>query len=370
MSAKNLVNKLLSEADIQVNGNRPWDIQIHDERFYNRVLSEQSLGLGESYIEGWWDCSQLDEMFSRLFEARLDQKIKQSPSAIFAVLSHRLFNHQTKDKAKLSIQRHYDLGNDLFQAMLDKEMNYSCAFWHNATHLDEAQQNKLELICQKLQMSPGMRLLDIGCGWGSLAKYAATHYGVEVVGITISENQKNWAINNCRGLPITIQLLDYRDVIGEFDRIVSVGMFEHVGYKNYSELMNVVHKHLNESGIFLLHTIGSNVTSYAGDPWINRYIFPNGMIPSITQIGKAIEPYFVMEDWHNFGAYYDKTLMAWNMNFQTHWNELKSHYNQTFYRMWSYYLLFCAALFRTRQTQLWQIILSKNGLKGGYHFRY
>lgn len=370
MSSQELVKTLLAQANIQINGSRPWDIQVHDEQFYDRVLSDDSMGLGESYVEGWWDCPRIDELIVKIVEAKLEKKIKNHPLSYLKILYHRLFNHQTIRKAKKAIKKHYDLGNNLFQAMLDKEMNYSCAFWKNATTLDEAQHNKLELICQKLKLSPGMRLLDIGCGWGSLAKYAARNYGVEVLGVTISEKQKNWAIENCLGLPVTIELKDYRDIKGQFDRVVSVGMFEHVGHKNYSTLMQIVHQNLKDDGIFLLHTIGSNITGYTADPWINKYIFPDGMLPSISLIGKAIEPYFVMEDWHNFGAYYDQTLMAWHANFTAHWPAIKDHYGSEFFRMWTYYLLFCAGLFRTRKIQLWQIVLSKNGLRGGYHFRY
>lgn len=370
MSSKKFVTNLLECADIEINGSRPWDIQIHNEQLFDRVLSDKSLGLGESYIEGWWDSNKLDEMITKLLDAKIDLKIKNSLHLTFQFMICRFFNYQNKLRAKKAVQHHYDLGNNLFQAMLDKEMNYSCAFWENASTLDEAQINKMDLICQKLQLSPGMRLLDIGCGWGGLAHHAAKYYGVGVVGITLSEPQQKWALKKCQGLPVNILLRDYRDIKGEFDRIVSVGMFEHVGYKNYQIFMDLVSKHLNQDGLFLLHTIGNNGSYHSGDPWLNKYIFPNGMLPSITQIGRAIEPYFVMEDWHNFGAYYDQTLVAWHQNFNRAWNELKHHYNESFHRMWNYYLLSCAGLFRARQIQLWQIVLSKNGCKGGYQMRY
>ena len=370
MSAKELVKKLLSYADIEINGSRRWDIQVNDERLYDRVIADQSLGLGESYIEGWWDCARIDEMMAKLIDAKINHKLKNNLRLSFQLILHRIFNYQTKRQSKQSVHHHYDLGNNLFQHMLDKEMNYSCAFWENASTLDEAQQNKMELICQKLKLSPGMRLLDIGCGWGALAKYAAQNYGVEVLGITLSEQQKNLAADKCRSLPISIKLMDYRDLKGDFDRIVSVGMFEHVGYKNYPTFMHKAFQHLKDDGIFLLHTIGNSSTEYSGDPWLNKYIFPQGMLPSISQIGNAIEPYFVMEDWHNFGAYYDKTLMAWYQNFNKHWPTLEKQYDHSFYRMWHYYLLSCAGLSRARQIQLWQIVLSKNGLKGGYQYRY
>ena len=362
-----IFDKLFLQAGITVNGNRPWDIQIHDDRFYKRVLKDYSIGLGESYMEGWWDCEQIDEVIAHLLNAQVLQKLQKSPRDLISLISHQLFNFQTRSKGKEVAEKHYNLGNVLYQRMLGKTMCYSCAYWKNAANLDEAQQNKMELICRKLMLRPGMRLLDIGCGWGSLAKYAAERYGVEVVGTTISVEQKHWTKEACAGLPIKILLNDYRDLPLEvFDRIVSVGMFEHVGYKNYDKFMQGVFERLSNDGIFLLHTIGSNASYTYGDKWLTKYIFPNGMLPSIAQIGKAIENRFVMEDWQNFGVYYDQTLLAWHHNFNAHWDELKSTHDERFKRMWNYYLLSCAGAFRARQTQLWQVVLSKHGLKDGF----
>ncbi|MDH7528362.1 MAG: cyclopropane fatty acyl phospholipid synthase, partial [Ignavibacteria bacterium] len=250
--------------------------------------------------------------------------------------------------------------------MLDKRMNYSCAYWKDATNLDEAQENKLELICKKLYLKPGMRVLDIGCGWGAFAKYAAEKYGVEVVGITVSKEQLKLAKELCDGLPVEIRLQDYREVNEKFDRIVSIGMFEHVGYKNYREYFKIAAKNLKDDGIFLLHTIGSNISTKSTDAWTHKYIFPNGMLPSLAQISKTVENLFVIEDVHNFGADYDKTLMAWYNNFKNNWHKLKDKYGERFYRMWEYFLLSCAGAFRARKNQLWQIVLSKKGILGGY----
>jgi cyclopropane-fatty-acyl-phospholipid synthase len=264
-------------------------------------------------------------------------------------------------------EKHYDIGNQLFIKMLDKRMAYSCGYWKHAHNLNEAQEAKMELICQKIGLKPGMKVLDIGCGWGSFAKYAAEKYAVEVVGITISKNQLELAQNLCQGLPITLRLQDYRNLNESFDRIVSIGQMEHVGYKNYKTYFDVVHKCLADDGIFLLHTIGSNKPVHKADPWFEKYIFPNGMLPAISQLSSAFENKFIMEDWHNFGIYYDKTLMAWYENFNTHWDEIKQDYDDRFYRMWKYYLLACAGAFRARSIQLWQIVFSKNGIPGGYH---
>lgn len=366
MATKALVDEILQTAGITLNGNNPWDMQVHNDRLYGRLLEKGSLSLGEAYLDAWWDCTALDDFFFRLMHAGIETKIKKNKHLLFRILIGKLINLQTKQRAFEVGEKHYDLGNDLFTNMLDSNMNYTCAYWKNATTLEQAQLAKLELVCQKLMLRPGMRVLDIGCGWGALAKYAATKYGVHVVGVTISVEQAKYAQQNCQGLPIDIRVQDYRDVNESFDRVVSLGMFEHVGHLNYSTYMQLVHHCLKDEGLFLLHTIGSNQTVYRSDEWISKYIFPNGMLPSITQIGKTTENLFVMEDWHNFGADYDKTLMSWQENFTKNWDNLKSRYNERFYRMWNYYLLSCAGGFRAREMQLWQIVFSKKGLPGGY----
>jgi cyclopropane-fatty-acyl-phospholipid synthase len=358
--------ELLSLAGIKINGDDPWDIRVHDPSFYQRVLSQGSLGLGESYMDGWWDCERLDEFFFKLLRSGAESKVKENPAVVFQALMARIVNMQAKARAFQIGERHYDLGNALFQKMLDKRLVYSCAYWKDARTLDEAQENKLELICRKLGLRAGMKLLDIGCGWGGLLKYAAEKYQVQGVGITVSKEQAELAKSLCQGLPVEIRLQDYRDVAEKFDQIVSVGMIEHVGYKNYRTYMEVVDRCLKEDGLFLLHTIGGSRSVKTVDSWMNRYIFPNGMLPSIKQLGGSIEGLFVMEDWHNFSADYDQTLMAWHKNLEGHWDEIKSAYDERFHRMWVYYLLSCAGAFRARRNQLWQIVLAKKGVVGGY----
>ncbi len=357
---------LLSQADITINGNKPYDIVVHNNQLYPAVLSNGSLALGEAYMDNWWDCASLDNFFYRIARSDVYNRVPKNISSLCMYLQAKLMNLQSQSRAFQVGEQHYDLGNDLFKAMLDKNMFYSCAYWKNADTLDKAQENKCELICKKLYLQPGMKLLDIGCGWGGLALYAAKNYGVKVVGVTISKEQADYAREITKGYPIEIRLQDYRDIDESFDRIVSVGMFEHVGYKNYATFMNISHKLLKDGGLLLLHTIGSNSSQPHGDPWLNKYIFTNGMLPSIEQIAQASQDLFIMEDWHNFGADYDKTLMAWNANFEKNWPQLKSSYNDRFYRMWNYYLLSCAGIFRARAIQLWQIVFSKSGVLGGY----
>lgn len=363
---KGAVQALLDKADIHINGSNPWDIKVHDDRLYQRVMSDRSLGLGEAYMDGWWDTPALDQFVFRLLRADIDKSVKGNWKLIASALLARVVNLQSKHRAFQVGEEHYDKGNALYKVMLDKRMTYTCAYWKNATNLDGAQEAKLELVCQKLHLKGGERLLDIGCGWGSFMKYAAEKYNVSCVGVTVSKEQIELGRELCQGLPIEFRLQDYREVNEKFDHVISLGMFEHVGYKNYRIFSEVAERCLKDDGLFLLHTFGQSVSTYAPDPWFHKYIFPNGMAPSIEQLGKAWEHLFVMEDWHNMGPNYDPTLMAWFKNFDEHWGELKDLYDDRFYRMWKYYLLSLAGVFRARGFQLWQVVLSKKGLVGGY----
>lgn len=364
---KILIEKLLDMADVKINGSRPFDIRVHDERFYKRAVTEAELGMGESYMDGQWDVDKLDELIFRIIKAYLQNKIKRNYKIVLQLAGFYLINMQSRRRAYIIGEKHYDLGNDLFKLMLDKRMNYSCAYWRDASTLEEAQENKLDLICRKLYLKPGMRILDIGCGWSAFGKYAAEKYDVKVTGVTVSKEQVVLGKELCKDLPVEIRYQDYRDVNERFDRIVSVGMIEHVGYKNYRDYFKLAAKNLTENGIFLLHSIGDVRSTKNTDAWTHKYIFPNGMLPSAAQLGKAIEGLFVMEDWHNFGADYDKTLMAWYRNFSGSWDLLKQKYGERFFRMWKYFLLSSAGAFRARnKNQLWQIVLSKGGIPGGY----
>ena len=366
-NGQNIVQEMLAPSDVRINGDRPWDLRVHDPRFCDRVLSGGSLALGESYMDGWWDCDALDRFFERILTHRLDKEAaKKSARLLPAVLLARMRNAQNRSRAYEIGRHHYDIGNRLFSLMLDPWFNYSCGYWESADTLDEAQEAKLDLVCRKTGLQPGMRVLDIGCGWGGFAKYAAARFGASVHGITVSGEQVSHARDFCRGLDVRIQLEDYRDLHERYDRIVSIGMFEHVGYRNYRRFMEVAHRCLKDDGLFLLHTIGGNSSVHSTDPWIRKYIFPNSMLPSARQITRAAEGLFVLEDWHGFGPHYDPTLMAWHRNVTTSWPELADTYDERFRRMWTYYLLSCAGSFRARRNQLWQIVFSKNGVRGGY----
>lgn len=356
---------LLAGEDIQENGSRPWDIQIHEPTVYQRFMREGRLGLGESYMDGDWDCEDLAEFFYRILAANFTDRVDWWRMVI-PYLRARVFNLQSPARVGAVAERHYDLGNHLFEKMLDKRMVYSCAYWQNASDLDTAQEHKLDLVCRKLGLQPGMRVLDVGFGWGSFARFAAERYGVEVEGITISREQLALAEANCAGLPVKLHLKDYRALTGQWDRVVSIGMLEHVGRKNYDTFMARTRDWLTPDGLALVHTIVGRYPVRRSDPWITKYIFPGGMVPTPGQLGKAVEGKLVLEDVHNIGADYDKTLLAWWANFDQHWPELKDEYGDRFYRMWRYYHHYCAGSFRARYNHVWQMVLSRHGVPGGY----
>lgn len=366
------IQSILDKADVVINGSRPHDIQLLDERALKQVIKKGSLGLGEAYMAGWWDCERLDELSFHFCRAAMDQEVRLSLPQVLYQLSTKIINYQSNRRSKQVAEKHYNLDNDLFELMLGKSMAYSCAYWKNTDNLTSAQLAKYELICKKLHLSSQDSLLDIGCGWGGLAAYATEHYGCHVVGISNASKQVAYAKARYQHLPVDFYLADYRDLANynpkqrQFSKLVSVGAFEHIGSKNYLSFLRLMKSQLSTDGLFLLHTIGNNETQVSTDPWINKYIFPNGHLPSMLELSQAIEKTFLVEDWQNFGNYYDQTLLAWHQNFETHWDSLKLRFDPQFYRMWRYYLLMCAGLFRSRQAQLWQIVMSKTGIIGGY----
>ena len=367
-AARRTLEQLLAPADVAVGRGRPWDLVVHDERFYERVLAQGAFGFGASYIDGWWDADAVDETVARLLRAGSDDGVVDWRTRML-LAEVRLRNLQTTRRAKQVAHAHYDLSNELFAAMLGPTMNYSCGYWREANDLDAAQTAKMELVCRKLGIRAGDRVLDIGCGWGGLARHAAERHGATVVGITVSEPQAEWAREATRGLDVTILQVDYRAPQlarhAPFDKIVSIGMFEHVGRKNHVTFVEIARRLLADDGLFLLHTIGNDHSST--DEWVNRYLFPNGQLPSSRDLTRAICGRVVLEDWHSFGADYDRTLMAWHGNFERWAATPAFRQPRSFYRMWRYYLLSFAGCFRSRvRNQLWQLVLSKHGVPGGH----
>jgi cyclopropane-fatty-acyl-phospholipid synthase len=361
------VAEILAHADIAIDGNRPWDVQVRDTRLYRRLLLEGSLGSGESYMDGWWEVEALDEFFARLFASVDPYLTFSSRAARWLAWRSAVFNRQRLRHSADVARAHYDIGNDLYHAMLDRHMQYTCAYWKGASTLDEAQEQKLHLICRKLHLEPGMSVLELGGGFGGLAYILASSYRCRVVSYNISHEQVAHARALCKDLPVRIEEKDYRESVWEpekFDRVASIGLCEHIGHKNYRAFFELVRGRLKARGLFLMHTIGGNQSCTCTDAWIDRYIFPNGVVPSVAQLGAAMEGNFVVEDWHNFGPDYDPTLMYWWENFRGAWPRLREKYGERFYRMWRYYLMSSAGAFRSRRLQLWQLVLSHGDVPG------
>jgi cyclopropane-fatty-acyl-phospholipid synthase len=340
---------------------------VRDPRAYARVLRHGSVGFGEAYMEGWLDCERVDLMADRAYRANLAKQIEVRP-AILQALKVRFNPFGSRSRSFEIGEWHYDTGNDLFEIMLDSYMIYSCGYWQQAQTLEMAQRDKLEMICRKLQLEPGMRVLDIGCGWGGLARYAAEHYGVTVVGITVSKQQVDLGTRLSAGLPVELRYLDYRDLNETFDRVVSVGMFEHVGRRHYRDFFRTCERCLKSSGILLLHTVGY-LKQQTINRWYDKYIMPGVEFPTVANIIQNAGKNFVMEDFHTWhGSHYDKTLMAWFERFDAGWGQLKQNYGETFYRMWKLYLQGCAGAFRAERMRVWQVVFSKGGIPGGYAY--
>jgi cyclopropane-fatty-acyl-phospholipid synthase len=372
MGSRDLCESVLDSAGVRVDGDRPWDIRVHDGRFWDRVVSDGTLGLGESYMDGWWDCDALDEMMARALRAGGERAIARNWRTAFHALRARAINLQTRRRARQVARRHYDIDDSLYMSFLDPYNQYTCAYFKDlpADALDRAQEAKMDLICRKLRLREGDRVLDIGCGWGGLARWMAERHGCRVTGINIADGQVEYARRHVPSAAVEIVRMDYRDVPsaypGAFDKVVSVGMAEHVGWRNHRALFGAARSAMGRDGLFLLQTCGQDVSRPIADPWIDRYIFPNGCVPSPAQLTSAAEGSFVLEDWHSMGPHYDRTLMNWWQRFERAWPGFRERYGDRFYRMFRYYMLSCAGAFRARQMQLFQAVWSPEGVPGGY----
>jgi cyclopropane-fatty-acyl-phospholipid synthase len=364
-NAEAVVREIFESAGVGVEGKKPGDIHVKNDAFYGRLLREASIGLGESYMDEWWECDELNLFIEKLLRVDIKKKIQGSLRMKLLTLQALVTNMQSRARAKQVAEAHYDIGNDLYEVMLCKRMVYTCGYWKNAKNLAEAQEAKLELICKKAGLQPGMRVLDLGCGFGGFAMYAAEKHGVDVLGVTISTEQQKWgaATAKKKGLDkVELRLQDYRTVGGKFDRVVSIGMMEHVGWRNHRHLMEVVHRCLHRDGIAVIHTIGSNENQKHGIPFFEKHIFPNAASPSIAQLGNAMENLFVLEDVHNIGPDYGPTCIAWWKNFEAGYHTLdQKKYDRRFWRMWRFYLLAAAGAVQARESQLWHLVLTHIG---------
>lgn len=369
-SVKCIVVDLLSRAGVGVDGRQPWDLRVLDDRFYGRVAAQASLGFGDSYVDGWWECPRIDELIHRLLSHDLEAELGTDLGVRLQLLKAKLWNLQAPSRSP-AVAAHYDLGNEFFERVLGKTVMYSCAYWRRAGDLDAAQLAKIELVANKLDVVAGDHVVDLGCGWGALAEHLATTRGCRVTAVTISPAQASYVRRRCAGLPVDVIEADYRDprvvAAGPYDKIACVGMMEHVGRKNYRSFLALCARLVKRDGLCLVHTIGTSVTTDVTDPWIERRIFPGSVLPSVVDVARAAEGQLTLEDWHSLGADYDRTLLAWHDNFAAYAASGELRRGERFERTWRYYLLSFAGCFRTRRTiQLWQMVFSRDGKQGGY----
>lgn len=364
MHLKKEVEKLFNEIGVTIGGSNPRDPIVYNDEVWGRIAGGGAVAMGETFMDKYWDVDDLADFVYRIQKSTFDWKSVISAGSMLFILRHKFFNLQIGHRAYEVAEEHYDLGNDLYQVMLDKRMIYTAGYWDNVDTLNAAQEAKLDLICRKLGLQKGQSILDIGCGWGGFMKYATEKYSVHCVGLSVSKEQITYAQELCAGLSIEFVLVDYQkyEPKQKFDHIVSIEMFEAVGQKNYRTYMNKVSDWLTDDGVFLLQTIASTQKKPLADPWIEKYIFPNGQLPNKQLIIQSTEGALDIHDWHSLGDSYDKTLMAWWSNFDKAYSSLdQTKYDERFYRMWKYYLHICAGGFRSGYLDVWQILMTKKG---------
>ncbi|XP_021964854.2 cyclopropane-fatty-acyl-phospholipid synthase [Folsomia candida] len=373
-----IVIKKLDQVGITINKGGPCDIKNRNfmtsqDTVYIRAINEGILGFGESYMDGDWDAEDIPAVFYKIFanDAPILRMFMNPWNRFLYYMQFSFFNLQTKQRVYDVAKIHYDLGNEFFENMLDSTMNYTCGYFKDTDNLEKAQLAKMDFVAAKLGIKQGMTVLDIGCGFGGMARHLAINYGATVTAVTISKEQATFAQQACRGLPVTVKVMDYRDVSGTYDRVVSLGDLEHIGPANYGTFFKTVSRCLKEDGLCLIHCMGNyhDVMPHQ-EPFSAKYVFPGACLPYYTEVMGSLQNLFLIEDWHNFGNDYNLTSVAWRDNFIRNWPKLqqldKIKYDDRFYRMWTFYLGVAIALYKARKIQLWQIVLSKHGVVGGY----
>lgn len=346
-------------------------LQVVDKSAWYDIITKQNLGIAESYMHGKVEID-LVPFFTTLLNGTAIGTRRKETSFVHVIdalnapmqLSARLFNQQTRERSTRVTKQHYDAGNDLYEVMLGPSMSYTCAYWRNANNLDEAQTAKFDLVRRKLELRPGMKVVDLGMGWGTAAAYMHQHGNVDVTGVSLSEEQVKWAQAHLVKPGLRFIFSDYRDhcddpeYAGAYDRVYSIGMLEHVGFHNHWSFFKCIKKLLKPDGLAVVHTIGEPDPVPVMDPFLDTYIFPGAVIPALSGLTSAFENDFILEDFQNFGHDYSKTLAAWHINAQKFFEKNPGAYSQEFQRMWNYYLKICEVLFDLRINQLWHFVLS------------
>mmetsp|Transcript_37565 Transcript_37565/g.87936 ORF Transcript_37565/g.87936 Transcript_37565/m.87936 type:complete len:496 (+) Transcript_37565:76-1563(+) len=352
-------------------------VKITDDSAWWDIIIRGNLGIAEAWMHGKAEVEPLPMFIKLLNGTSIGTRRTQGSDFLSTFvnviaaplgMAAQTINQQTRKLSKRVAEVHYDAGNDLYEKMLGPSMSYTCAYWKDANNLDEAQTAKFNLIFRKLQLPPSehMKVADLGMGWGTLASYVhrESQGSAEVIGVSLSKEQVSWAQANLQKPGLRFIWQDYREIcedpaqMGTFDRVYSVGMLEHVGYKNHAGFFKCIKALLKPDGLAVVHSIGEPDFVPVSDAFLDKYIFPGAVIPTLSSLTANFEKDFILEDFHNFGHDYAKTLAAWSVNAEEFFRENPTAYSEEFKRMWRYYLQMCEALFELRINQLWQFVLS------------
>ncbi len=344
-------------------------MRLTDPTLYRSLFFNPELAAGEAYMDGRmsFENSTLRD-FLTLFSVNRLSLGSYPLQKVLRTVSRGLKRFQQANpigKAQKNVAHHYDIGNDFYRLFLDRGMQYSCAYFTSDDNtLEEAQQNKLRLIASKLDLKPGQKVLDIGCGWGDMALYLGRMADVQVVGVTLSKEQCKLANEKAKALGLAdrvrFELRDYRDLTERFDRIVSVGMFEHVGVHHYGEYFAKVNELLTDTGVMLLHSIGHMSPPGTASPWLRKYIFPGAYSPALSEVFTAVEQNSLwVTDLEFLRVHYAKTLAHWVSRFEANRAKVAEMYDERFCRMWEFYLISCEMMFRTGSQLVFHMQLAK-----------
>lgn len=349
---------LLREANIEPNGASPWDPQIKDERFYRTVLLRGSVGLGDAYLNGWWECADISGFILRIIKSGIHLRVPRV-DIFLRRLRFGLIDAQNRIRSKRVAELHYDEDPYIFEVMLGSTNSYTCARWKGVITLDAAQQQKMDLLCKKAGLSSGMTVLDIGSGWGGFLAYAAERYQVRGIGLTISKTQLDYARKRYGNLPVEFRLQDYRDFVGGVDAVVSICVIEHVGSDHYREYFQKVRETLTrEDGFFAMQCILACDTQARMDPWTEKHIFPNGILPTLERIENAVEGILHIVDREFFRDDYVRTFSAWYENLVRNKNAIIARCGVRYFRKYEYYLCLYIAGFGSGRIDVGQFVLS------------